>query len=267
MLRGPYDLLHAALRRLLGEHVTQKGSLVEAERLRFDFAHFEPITREQLQAIEQMVNEQIRHNHRVETSIMSLEQAKASGAMAKALEDAWDGPLDGVVVTRYGYRLPTEAEWEYACRAGTTTAYSYGEDMGQLHRYAWFPNNSKGTTHPVGELLANGWGLHDMHGNVFEWTRTTYRPYPYDVADGRDRTDRRSGQLQPRRPRSGDAPGAQAGRPPYPRLAEEGEQEVRPEEGPQGAAVHQALRHAHRRRAQTLRHGWDTGPRQHRPDC
>jgi alanyl-tRNA synthetase len=75
-------LLHAALRQVLGDHVAQKGSLVNAERLRFDFSHFEPISREQLQVIEQMVNEQIRHNHQVDTNIMSLEQAKNSGAMA-----------------------------------------------------------------------------------------------------------------------------------------------------------------------------------------
>jgi alanyl-tRNA synthetase len=75
-------LLHAALRRVLGDHVAQKGSLVEAERLRFDFSHFEPISREQLQEIEQLVNEQIRCNHQVETKIMPIEQAKASGAMA-----------------------------------------------------------------------------------------------------------------------------------------------------------------------------------------
>jgi alanyl-tRNA synthetase len=75
-------LLHAALRTVLGEHVGQKGSLVEAERLRFDFSHFEPVTREQLIAIERMVNEQIRQNHMVETRIMALDDAKASGAMA-----------------------------------------------------------------------------------------------------------------------------------------------------------------------------------------
>ncbi|AKH21926.1 alanine--tRNA ligase [Sedimenticola thiotaurini] len=75
-------LLHAALQRVLGDHVQQKGSLVNAERLRFDFSHFEPVTIEQIRTIEQMVNEQIRENHMVQTRIMSLEDAKASGAMA-----------------------------------------------------------------------------------------------------------------------------------------------------------------------------------------
>ena len=75
-------LLHAALRQVLGDHVAQKGSLVEEDRLRFDFSHFEPVSREQLQVIEDMVNGQIRENYMVETRLMSLEDAKASGAMA-----------------------------------------------------------------------------------------------------------------------------------------------------------------------------------------
>ena len=75
-------LLHSALRRVLGDHVQQKGSLVEPDRLRFDFSHFEPVTREQLQTIERLVNEQIRHNDVVETRIMSQEDARHSGAMA-----------------------------------------------------------------------------------------------------------------------------------------------------------------------------------------
>lgn len=75
-------LLHAALQRVLGDHVQQKGSLVNAERLRFDFSHYEPVTIEQIRTIEHMVNEQIRENHMVQTRIMSLEDAKASGAMA-----------------------------------------------------------------------------------------------------------------------------------------------------------------------------------------
>ena len=75
-------LLHAALQKVLGDHVTQKGSLVNAERLRFDFSHFEPVSVQQIQRIERMVNQQIRLNHAVETELMELEQAKASGAMA-----------------------------------------------------------------------------------------------------------------------------------------------------------------------------------------
>ena len=75
-------LLHAALREILGEHVTQKGSLVEAPRLRFDFSHFEAVTAEQLSHIERRVNEEIRANHALATELMELEEAKASGAMA-----------------------------------------------------------------------------------------------------------------------------------------------------------------------------------------
>ncbi len=75
-------LLHAALRNILGEHVQQKGSLVDSEKLRFDFSHFEAITKEQLKQIETLVNQQIRLNHKVETNIMDIEAAKTSGAMA-----------------------------------------------------------------------------------------------------------------------------------------------------------------------------------------
>ena len=75
-------LLHAALQKELGDHVTQKGSLVNAQRLRFDFSHFEPVNDQQLHTIERMVNQQIRLNHDVETQLMDLEQAKTSGAMA-----------------------------------------------------------------------------------------------------------------------------------------------------------------------------------------
>ncbi len=75
-------LLHAALRQLLGEHVTQKGSLVDAQRLRFDFSHFEPVSPAQLREIERLVNEQIRINHTIETRLMAIEKARESGAMA-----------------------------------------------------------------------------------------------------------------------------------------------------------------------------------------
>ena len=82
--------------------------------------------------------------------------------------------------TGYKYRLPTEAEWEYACRAGSTTDYYFGNDTSLLGEHEWYYGNANGKPHPVGLKKSNPWGVHDMGGNVAEWTSTIWDPEPFN---------------------------------------------------------------------------------------
>ena len=110
--------------------------------------------------------------------------------------DAWQLIMNGT-----GYRLPTEAEWEYACRAGTTTDFACGSDQELLRKYAVFQS---GESAPIGGKLPNGWGLFDMHGNLWEWCYDWYGAYGAgDVSDPADPSEQPSAEASYRVLRGG----------------------------------------------------------------
>ena len=114
--------------------------------------------------------------------IFKIKRYVRSGANNPAVYISWNdvqkfiGRLNAAAGSKV-YRLPTEAEWEYACRAGTRTRWSFGDDESQLKHYAWYADNALGEKygHSVGTKRANPWGLYDMHGNVWEWTQDCYK--------------------------------------------------------------------------------------------
>lgn len=116
--------------------------------------------------------------------VMKVQSSPPPQALQPVTEVSWDDAQQFLaelsqVLAQRSVRLPTEAEWEYACRAGSFGRYAGGDSEADLDRLGWYAANSGGATHPVGEKAANGWGLYDMHGNVFEWCQDwegTYRP-------------------------------------------------------------------------------------------
>jgi formylglycine-generating enzyme required for sulfatase activity len=115
-------------------------------------------------------------------AIMGNNPAKFQGNLQNPVEQvSWNDTQEFSkklsLKTGREFRLPSEAEWEYACRAGTTTAYSFGDNDSSLGEYAWYDTNSGSKTHPVGEKKPNPWSLYDMHGNVWEWCQDSFTSY------------------------------------------------------------------------------------------
>ncbi|MCY3019208.1 MAG: formylglycine-generating enzyme family protein [Planctomycetota bacterium] len=130
-------------------------------------------------------------------AVMGTNPSRFKGANLPVVCVSWDDATEFCkkVSAKAGLavRLPTEAEWEFACRAGTNTTYNTGDTDADLYRAAWYGASCKSTTHPVGQKAANAFGLHDMHGNVFEWCADCFEKYkpgaavdPQGPSEGQD---------------------------------------------------------------------------------
>ncbi len=123
--------------------------------------------------------------------VMGSNPSRYKGAQKPVEKVTWDDAvsfcrklsnLPEEIAAGREYRLPTEAEWEYACRATSTTAYFFGDTEDELAEYAWFGLGREDMTHPVGKKKPNRWGLYDIYGNVFEWCQDWNEPYPTGAA-------------------------------------------------------------------------------------
>ena len=122
-------------------------------------------------------------------------------SMLEGLQPCYDLKTRDCNFEATGYRLPTEAEWEYACRAGTTTAYFFGDTPSKLGDYAWFDKISGGRPQPVGQKRPNPWGLYDICGNVWEWCNDFYKVDYYQEGPQQD----------PRGPKTGETKAVRGG--------------------------------------------------------
>jgi formylglycine-generating enzyme required for sulfatase activity len=151
-------------------------------------------------------NENPRHQVRIKSSfyvgqyavtqsqweaVMGDNPSEFPGALHPVERVSWNDAREFIkklnAVEKKGiYRLPSEAEWEYAARAGSQTTYCFGNDSSELESYAWYKKNSDRQTHAVGQLLPNAWGLYDMHGNVHEWCQDWYEKTYYSKSPSVD---------------------------------------------------------------------------------
>jgi formylglycine-generating enzyme required for sulfatase activity len=142
----------------------------------------EPVTQALYQAVMNENPSVFKGDHNPVESISWFDAARFCNALSKTMNIVPAYKINGEKVEwvqgASGFRLPTEAEWEYSARGGTTARFACGDLESGLETMAWYYQNSGGKTHPVGQKEPNAWGLFDMHGNVYEWTWDWYVAYP-----------------------------------------------------------------------------------------